>query len=145
MTRALVVVEAQQTVHQLLELASDFARGSGSELILFHVTSAFEGGNTRDRMQEIAGKDEPYRTGIEGAGQFARDLAESVLKDDIDFEVDGAFGEKHEQIVAAAERHDCAHVFLIGRRRSPTGKAIFGDAAQHVVLNVEVPVTLVMD
>lgn len=145
MTRALVVVEPRQELDRLLDVASDFARGSGSQLLMFHAAGTFEGGDVRDRMQEITGRETKYKTGIEGAKQFARDVGETMLADGIDYTADGAFGDKAEQILSVADDQDVTHIFLIGRRRSPTGKAIFGDTAQDVLLNADVPVTLVMD
>lgn len=145
MPRALVVVEPEPRVKELLDVASDFARGSGAQLLLFHVTDTFDGSVVRDQMRELTGIDHNYRSGIEGAEEFAGDLGRELLADDVDFAVEGAFGETAQRIVAAVEEFDCTHVFLTGRRRSPTGKAVFGDTAQEVLLSVDVPVTLVME
>lgn len=145
MSRSLVVVEPSPNVADLLDVASDFARGSGSELLLFHATDEFESGKVRDRMQEITGVESSYRTGIEGAKAFAEDLGESLLAADVDFAVEGAFGDKANRILAASEEFECNHILMTGRRRSPTGKAVFGDVSQQVVLNAEVPVTLILE
>lgn len=45
----------------------------------------------------------------------------------------------------AAEAHNCDHIFIAGRRRSPTGKAIFGDWVQRVLLNFDGLVTVSLD
>ncbi|GGN88428.1 universal stress protein [Haloarcula pellucida] len=144
MTRALVVVEPEQQVLELLDVATDFARGSGSELLLFHVTDTFDSGAVRDKMRELTGVDHNYRAGIEGAESFATYLGEALLPEDVRFSVEGAFGNSADRIVAATEEFDCDHVFLTGRQRTPTGKAVFGDTTQDVILSVDVPVTLVM-
>lgn len=145
MTRALVVVEPRESIEELLGVASDFARGGGAELVLFHAADKFENDTVRDRMRDLTGREQSYRTGIEGAREFATDLGEAFLADDIDFEVAGAFGDKADRILNAIEQEECDHVFLTGRRRSPTGKAMFGDVTQSVLLNADVPVTVVMD
>lgn len=145
MARALVVVEPHPSIEELLDVASDFARGSGAELLLFHAADKFENDRVREQMREFTGRDHSYRTGIEGAKAFATDLGETLLADDVDFAVAGAFGDKADRIISAVDRHDCTHVFLTARRRSPTGKAVFGDVSQTVLLNASVPVTVVMD
>lgn len=143
MPRSLVVVEPQTSVKRLLDVASDFARGSGSELLLFHATDEFETETVREQMREITGADRNYRTGIEGARAFSRDLGESLLANDVDFAVEGAFGDKADRILTAIEEFECNHVFLTADRRSPAGKAVFGDTAQEIILNADVPVTLI--
>ena len=145
MPRSLVVVEPRPEAKQLLDVASDFARGSGAELLLFHATDEFETGTAREQMRELTGTDRNYRPGIDGAKAFARDFGETLLPNDIDFRAEGAFGDKADRILAAAEEFDCNHIFLTGRRRSPTGKAMFGDTPQKVILAADTPVTLVME
>ena len=70
------------------------------------------------------------------------------VDDSIEFAAEGIVvddDERADEIVAAAERLGCDHLFIVGRRRSPTGKALFGDVAQRVLLNFEGTVTLTMD
>lgn len=50
-----------------------------------------------------------------------------------------------EAIVTVANEVDADRVFVGGRKRSPAGKAVFGSTAQHVLLNVDAPVTFVRD
>lgn len=145
MTTALVVVEPHPSLDELIDVASDFSRGSGAELLLFHAADEFETDRVRERMRELTGRDHSYRTGIAGAEEFATDVGEMLVADDVDFRVRGAFGDKEDRILSAIDQHDCTHVFLAGRRRSPAGKAMFGDVTQSVLLNATVPVTVVMD
>lgn len=145
MTRGLVVIEPHPSLKELLDVASDYARGSGAELLLFHAADEFENQEVRQRMRDLTGREQNYRPGIEGSEEFVTDVGEKLLADDIDFTVAGAFGDKSDRILSALDQHDCTHVLLTGRRRSPTGKAMFGDVTQTVLLNAEVPVTVVMD
>jgi nucleotide-binding universal stress UspA family protein len=49
------------------------------------------------------------------------------------------------EIVAAAEAADAKRVLVGGRRRTPTGKVVFGSTAQRVMLDAPCPVTFVRD
>ena len=62
----------------------------------------------------------------------AREFVESVIEDlDPDLlEPRGRVGEISDVILAEAESLDPRFLIIGGRRRSPTGKAIFGNAAQ---------------
>lgn len=49
------------------------------------------------------------------------------------------------EIVAAADAVDAKRVLVGGRRRTPTGKVVFGSTAQRVLLDAPCPVTFVRD
>jgi nucleotide-binding universal stress UspA family protein len=48
-------------------------------------------------------------------------------------------------VLQVARRKDCDHVFLSGGKRSPAGKALFGDFAQSVLLGFDGYVTVRMN
>jgi len=62
---------------------------------------------------------------------------------DVAWEAAGALGDRDARIIEEADRRDADHVFVSGRKRSPTGKALFGDDTQRVVLDFDGPVTVV--
>jgi nucleotide-binding universal stress UspA family protein len=59
--------------------------------------------------------------------------------------VRGAVGDLADEVVETAERLDADRVVVGGRRRSPTGKAVFGSVAQEVMLSAPCPVTFVRE
>ncbi|WP_050031621.1 universal stress protein [Halorubrum halophilum] len=54
-----------------------------------------------------------------------------------------AEGDPKDLIVSIADERDVDHILVTGHRRSPAGKVLFGSVAQAVVINSEVPVTVV--
>ncbi|MFB6124867.1 MAG: universal stress protein [Halanaeroarchaeum sp.] len=48
-------------------------------------------------------------------------------------------------ILHAVDDHDVDEIVMSGRRRSPAEKAILGSVTQSVILNADVPVTVVND
>ena len=144
MRRALVVVDGQESTKELVREAGELAAGVEAELLLLHVTSEQEFADREEALANIAGFDATYgiEQAKEGATQFAREVGRESLSDGVDFEAVGRIGNEVNEILTAAEDRDCDHVFVQGRQRSPTGKALFGDRAQKVALDFEGPVTV---
>ncbi|MFB6121386.1 MAG: universal stress protein [Halobacteriaceae archaeon] len=149
MERALVVVDDTDEHRELLREAGELAAGVDAELVLLTTLTAeefAEDAATIERIAEMEHTGYEEDAAIEAARNFARDTAEEELGGlGVSFEAIGRVIEENEHADAvldtAAER-DCDHVFITGRRRSPTGKAIFGDAAQRVILNFDGLVTV---
>ena len=85
---------------------------------------------------------------LDAARDDARRIADEDLADlDVEYDSVAVVAEdddRDERIVAVAENHGCDSVFLVRRRRSPTGKALFGDTAHKVALNFSGRVVLSM-
>lgn len=56
----------------------------------------------------------------------------------------GRVGETTSQITAEATDRDAQYVVIGGRKRSPTGKAVFGSITQSIILSTDRPVVTVM-
>lgn len=67
----------------------------------------------------------------------AREILEEA---DIEYELEGSSGEPSEAILRVADRHDADRIVLAGRKRTPTGKVLFGSVTQAVILNTDRPV-----
>jgi len=61
----------------------------------------------------------------------------------IEYEIRGVIGDPDAEIVRVADEVDGDRIFIGGAKRSPAGKAVFGDHAQQVLLNASCPVTYV--
>ncbi|GAB3039331.1 universal stress protein [Natronobiforma cellulositropha] len=142
MKRALVVVESEDHARTLIREAGELADGVGAELLLLTLMDRDGYEQDLETMATIANiEGTSYTTEDvkESGRQYARDLAKSELDGlDIEYEPVAAIiedGDEAHRIVAVAEEKDCDHIFIVGRKRSPTGKAIFGDTAQRVILD----------
>lgn len=146
MERALVVVDPTEEAKELAHEAGSLIEGVDATAVLIHATTHEEYAARKRAMSTIASSTSEYTTddAREGAAQFAQDIADEVLSEfEIQYETAGYVGKKGDVVLQAAEEYDCDHIFLPGRKRSPTGKALFGDATQKVLLDYDGPVTVV--
>lgn len=66
--------------------------------------------------------------------------AEAVESNEVSVETVGEIGDASTKIIEYAEEHDARYIVVGPRKRSPTGKAIFGSVAQSILLNSSCPV-----
>jgi len=146
MERALVVVEDTDAHGTLLREAGELAAGVGADLVVLLLEDAEEIDESREQFAETEGVTYSEEEVLEAGEEFVNDFAEDVLAGlDVAYEPETAMarpGAHATEIIDAATRTDSDHVFIVGQKRSPTGKAIFGDTAQAVILNFAGPVTV---
>ncbi|QLC34821.1 universal stress protein (plasmid) [Halarchaeum sp. CBA1220] len=149
MHRGLVVVEESEAHANLLREAAEHARGADAPLTILTFATERHLSSDAEKFEALGG--------IEGVtydneAEFI-DAAEDALGDyvadaldglDVEYEVavrviDGGYGTA---TLSAADDYDCDHIFVTGRRRSPAGKAIFGDWIQRVLLDFDGYVTV---
>ena len=144
MERALVVVEPKEATKELVSEAGALSAGVGAELLLLCVTTEEEFQNRKSSLENIAGFDAEY--GIDnaqkGAEQFAHKIGKEMLDDDVEFSSLGRIGDPQRTILRTADEFDVDHLFIHGKQRSPTGKAVFGNLAQAIILEFDGPVTV---
>ncbi|MFC3478933.1 universal stress protein [Halobacterium litoreum] len=146
MDRAIAVVEASDSAKSLVQEAGELAAGVDAELILLHVTTEDEYSERRESMASIPDLDVNYTIdeAVDGARKFATDIGRDVLEDvDVETEPVGRIGDKGDEVLELAAERDADHIFVAGRKRSPTGKAIFGDVTQRIILEFDGAVTVV--
>lgn len=72
--------------------------------------------------------------------ESVREAAELLEEAGIDVTVKRTHADPAEAIVAVANERGVDQIVMTGRKRSPTGKAIFGSTTQTVLLQSEIPV-----
>ncbi|UIO98867.1 universal stress protein [Halobaculum sp. CBA1158] len=148
MDHALAVVGPTETAKALTREAGELAAGVDAELTLLHVTDEDVYDEEREELARISRGDSTYSVGqaVEGARSYASDIGREVLSDvDIDYDAVGTVGDRAETVLAEADRRGCDHLFVAGRKRSPTGKALFGDDTQKIILDAEMAVTVITE
>lgn len=154
MQRALFVAQYESPeTERLLREAGELAAGVDSELVILHVMEEAEYQERAESRREFhASVDELRQLGgypLTEATEDAKILAERIgwnaLDDlDLDWLALGSVGREAKEILHVAQDFECDHLFVVGQRRSPSGKAIFGDLAQQLALKFQGPVTLLI-
>lgn len=144
MDRPLVVTDPSDRAVDLIREAGELAEAAGVPLRVLTIVSEEEFQDDSAVIDSIADAEgESY--GMTASG-YAERVARSAISDelsDLDVETEAIGravndeGEQAEAILRVAADNDCDYVFLIGQRRRPTGKAVFGDTAQQVILNFD--------
>ncbi|WP_435102911.1 universal stress protein [Halarchaeum sp. P4] len=150
MDYGLVVVDDTDAHRDLLREAAENASGTDSKLLLLMLLDEAEYEHDIETLESIGNVENvSYGEGtiLEGAEQDVNEIAREVIGDDFDIEWDVLVDvveedERARAVVQAGADNDCDHAFILGQHRSPTGKAIFGDFAQRVILNFDGYVTV---
>jgi nucleotide-binding universal stress UspA family protein len=135
--------EDEERVTRLAEEAIDIAGPAGATVVITHVFTRDEFDSRADalgfdrEMSEVNADDVAVRYSP------VRALTAKLDEAGVDYEVRGAVGHYGEQVVDIADELDTDLVLVGGRKRSPTGKAVFGSVAQEVMLSAPCPVTFV--
>ncbi|WP_317176102.1 universal stress protein [Halomontanus rarus] len=140
----LVVTDPSDRAPELIRETGELAAAAGVPLCVLTVVSREEFEKDAEILGKIAKSE---RTGYdmpptEYADQIAQTAVSDLLSDfNIDTKTIGREVKDDEErantILEVAEENGCDYIFLVGRRRSPTGKVIFGDTAQRVILNFD--------
>lgn len=154
MERALFVAQYESPeTERLLREAGELAAGVDADLVVLHVMeeseyheraeSRREYQQSIDELRQLGGY--PLTEATEDAKLLAERLGWNALDDlTLDWLAVGSVGREASEILEVATKFGCDHLFVVGRRRSPSGKAIFGDLAQQLTLKFQGPVTILI-
>jgi nucleotide-binding universal stress UspA family protein len=129
---------------RLAGFVADIAGPTGADVVLFHAFTEEEFEGAIDRIDyEFSGR--PGADDVAERLSVVRDTANDLRASGVELTVRGAVGEHAETIVESARTARADLLVIGGRRRSPTGKVVFGSTAQEVLLESPCPVTFVRD
>jgi nucleotide-binding universal stress UspA family protein len=135
----------EERIEQIAETAADIAGPANATAALTHVFSSEEYDDVREKL-DVEADSEVTPDTIARRYVTVRDLAGAMDDAGIDHTAYGRLSNgttTGERIVELSEEVDADLVVVGGRKRSPTGKAVFGSTAQEVMLNAPCPVTFV--
>jgi len=151
-SRRILLPVGPSDTDRIQSLAATAAETGGMLQASLHVLHVF----TPDRFDRIcddldvsandAGAPTRVARRVTPVRELARELSTPLRNWGVPMTVDGRIGDDvSDEIVATAADIDAERIFICGRRRTPTGKAVFGSTAQRVLLNAPCPVTFVRD
>jgi nucleotide-binding universal stress UspA family protein len=143
----LVAIGDQHRAHRTIEVGNDLATAYGDELRVLHVIPQEDADAHIDNLQSIVEfQDASYSQQKDRAAHFAEEVTRNTLPhyDSAKITPVGRVGDPVEQILAEAGE-SIRYVVISGRKRSPTGKALFGSVTQSVLMRAEHPVVTVIE
>jgi nucleotide-binding universal stress UspA family protein len=122
--------------------AIDLATQTGADIVVAHV---FESQSDVDEaLSRLEGVDGTPTDVARRLGSVRR-ATKAIEAAGIEYHVEGVVGDPGDATADLAERVGADRVFVGGRKRSPTGKAVFGSTAQQILLSAPCPVTFVRE
>jgi nucleotide-binding universal stress UspA family protein len=126
----------------LADAVTEVAGPTGARVVLAHVFTDDEYDEVLDRL-EYDPMDEVDPDDVAARHATVRELTRAFDEGSVEYEVRGRVGPHGKSIVQLAKEVRADRVVVGGRKRSPTGKAVFGSTAQAVMMNAPAPVTFV--
>ncbi|KAB1185455.1 MULTISPECIES: universal stress protein [Haloferax] len=134
----IAIGEKRMHVEEVTEHAVEIASAVGADITLLRV---YPKGEFEKRLEEFS-YDSADPTDIAKRNSQVRDAAHIVRDAGLELTIAGVVGNPGTEVVSYVEEHDIDHVFIGGRRRSPTGKALMGSTSQEILLGLSVPCTV---
>ncbi|WP_256402826.1 universal stress protein [Halorubrum salinum] len=140
-----VGTEGEAQTAQLAKEAIAVAEPASAEVVLVHVFDGSEFERIRAKLGVDGGGEGSIPDAVAERHTTTRALGDALSAADVRYSVRGAVGDLADEVTEAATDVGADRVVVGGRRRSPTGKAVFGSVAQEVMLSAPCPVTFVRD
>ncbi len=143
----LAAINEERGISPVVQVGYELAAAYDEPLSVLHVVPDEEYEAHRDAILEIPEFSEhSFSQEADSAAQFAKTVVDNTLEDyDRELvETVGRVGDPVEQVLAVADHLDARYIVVGGRKRSPTGKAIFGSETQSILLESSRPVMTVL-
>jgi nucleotide-binding universal stress UspA family protein len=129
-------------VDELGEAVAEIAEPSGANVVLAHVFTPNELEQAVDRL-DFDSASSADATEVARRHGTIRTLTDILDSAGVEYDIDGRTGDHATEIVDLSTQIDADRVVVGGRKRSPSGKAVFGSIAQDIMLEAPCPVTFV--
>ncbi len=139
----LAAIDENERSRAVVEIAADLARTYDDTLVALHVVPLEDFEAHKQSIESIPEfRDFSFTREADSAKRFAREFVLETVDgfDSNQLDARGRVGDVTEEILSEASALDPRFLVISGRRRSPTGKAVFGNTAQQLLLNAECPV-----
>ncbi|WP_090382998.1 universal stress protein [Natronobacterium texcoconense] len=130
-------VDRSERASTVIEEAETIATAFDDPVHVVHVLTRSDFLDMGRTAEKEAGKSVSMEQVREAAADVAQDAAGDLT---VQSETMGLVGEPAKTILKYANEQDARYVVVGSRKRSPTGKAVFGSIAQSIILNADVPV-----
>lgn len=126
----------------VLEQATELSRAFDEPVHVVYVLSSDEFVDIEKENIEETGRAIDRDT----VDEYVQGVAEEIAADlTVPAEAIGLVGNIADNIVRYAEEQDARYIVIGLRKRSPTGKAVFGSISQSILLNSDRPVVSTLD
>lgn len=138
-TILIAVEDNEDRMRSVVDHAAEIAESLSAHVVLYHVyePESFENLlSARDIDSADPGELARQNATVEAAAAALKEAG-------VDFSIEASTGDPAEEVTSYIGSHDVDHVFVGGRKRSPAGKALLGSTSQQVMVETDVPCTLV--
>ncbi|WP_135304905.1 universal stress protein [Haloarcula amylovorans] len=132
-------VDKSERAEPILEQARSLTTAFDTDLHVVHVGEFSVGNLVSGSTEETSDIEEAKSK----AQQTAKEIG-SQAGSGQEFEPVGLIGDPAEEILKYSEEISADYIVVSGRKRSPTGKALFGSVVQSILLDANRPVVSVM-
>lgn len=144
----LAAIGEEREASPVVSIGYDLAEAFDEQLHVLHVVPEEEYEAHREAITQLSEFSEhSFTQEADSAARFAKAVLQNTIEEyDTDrVETVGRVGDPVEEVHAVADDLEASYVVIGGRKRSPTGKAIFGSRTQSILLNADRPVVTVME
>lgn len=134
--------EDEARVERMARTAVDVAGPAGATVEVLHVFEEDEFDSMATQLDYNFDED-ATPDAVAARLSSVKRIVDQLESAEVEYAVAGALGEYGPLIVREAEDYGADLVVVGGEKQSPTGKALFGSTAQHVLLNAHCPVVFV--
>lgn len=135
----IAAIEGDGEEEDVLEVGRDLATAHNTEFVVVHVMT---NGDFESRQKSITNY--TYERAVTDAKETAQRVVSETLGSSAEGTPKGAVGNPTEEILVAGREAQAKYLVIGGRKRSPTGKALFGSTTQSILLGADRPVVTVM-